>query len=77
MKKENSLKDFVRGNFLNDSAAEISILVGPEGGYSQEEIRICQQAGIIPVSIGKRILRMETAAIVGTALLLYELGEMG
>jgi 16S rRNA (uracil1498-N3)-methyltransferase len=52
---------------------EISLLVGPEGGFSDEEVQLAVQAGWQPVSLGRRILRMETAAIVATALVIYEL----
>jgi 16S rRNA (uracil1498-N3)-methyltransferase len=55
----------------------IAIFIGPEGGFAQQEVELFQQAGVKPVSLGKRILRMETAAIVAPALILYELGEMG
>ena len=59
-----------------DSSPSLAIIIGPEGGFSSEEVSLASQAGIIPVSLGKRILRMETAAVVATALLLYELGEI-
>jgi 16S rRNA (uracil1498-N3)-methyltransferase len=53
--------------------SDISLLVGPEGGFSDDEVQLAQQAGWQPVSLGQRILRMETAAIVATALVIYEL----
>jgi 16S rRNA (uracil1498-N3)-methyltransferase len=56
-----------------DHSTEISLLVGPEGGFAAEEVLLAQQAGWQPVSLGRRILRMETAAIVATALVIYEL----
>jgi 16S rRNA (uracil1498-N3)-methyltransferase len=56
-----------------DNSPEISLLVGPEGGFSDEEVHLTQQAGWQPVSLGRRILRMETAAIIATALVIYEL----
>jgi 16S rRNA (uracil1498-N3)-methyltransferase len=58
-----------------NNSTEISLLVGPEGGFSGEEVQFAQQAGWQPVSLGPRILRMETAAIVATALVLYELDK--
>ncbi|MHC1740679.1 MAG: 16S rRNA (uracil(1498)-N(3))-methyltransferase [Anaerolineaceae bacterium] len=58
-------------------ADEIGVLIGPEGGFSKEEVALAQAANFIPVTLGKRILRMETAAIVASALVLYERGEMG
>ncbi len=54
----------------------LGLFIGPEGGYSDEEVEMAQQAGIQPVSMGKRILRMETAAVVAAALALFSFGEM-
>ncbi|MFR4564689.1 RsmE family RNA methyltransferase, partial [Anaerotignum sp.] len=50
------------------------IFIGPEGGFAPEEIQLAQEAGILPVTLGKRILRTETAGMTTVALLLYELG---
>jgi 16S rRNA (uracil1498-N3)-methyltransferase len=49
-------------------------LVGPEGGWTEEEMRIAGQRGFHPVSLGAGILRAETAAVVGGAIIRYELG---
>ena len=73
---QNGVKDFTQKIISPNPLKNIAMLVGPEGGYSEAEIQQCLQSGIMPVTIGKRILRMETAAVVGSALLLYELGEM-
>jgi 16S rRNA (uracil1498-N3)-methyltransferase len=50
--------------------AEVRILVGPEGGFSAGEAALAQHHGAIPVTLGRRILRAETAALVATALVL-------
>ncbi len=55
--------------------SSISVFIGPEGGFSEDEIDLACQVGAIPVSLGPRILRMETAAVVMVALILYQLGE--
>jgi 16S rRNA (uracil1498-N3)-methyltransferase len=55
---------------------DFDILVGPEGGFSDDEVETARSRGFIPVSLGDRILRMETAATTITALVLYEQGEM-
>jgi 16S rRNA (uracil1498-N3)-methyltransferase len=52
-------------------------LVGPEGGFSLEEIAQAEAAGFQSVSLGRRVLRTETAAIVALSLLQYELGDLG
>jgi len=53
-----------------------AVFIGPEGGFAQQEVELFEKAGVISVSLGKRVLRMETAAIVAPALILYELGQM-
>ena len=56
--------------------ARLGLFIGPEGGFTVQEIAIARDAGIIPVTLGKRILRAETAAAVATALTLAAAGEM-
>ncbi|NLK37826.1 MAG: 16S rRNA (uracil(1498)-N(3))-methyltransferase [Epulopiscium sp.] len=55
------------------SGESVAVFIGPEGGFSEKEIALAQESGILPVSLGKRILRTETAGMVAVALLLYEL----
>jgi len=50
----------------------VGIFVGPEGGFTPEEIGYARRNGAIPVSLGPRILRTETAGIVASAIVLYE-----
>jgi 16S rRNA (uracil1498-N3)-methyltransferase len=57
--------------------ASIALFIGPEGGFSSEEAQAAERAGIQAVTLGKRILRAETAAVVASALTLFILGEMG
>jgi 16S rRNA (uracil1498-N3)-methyltransferase len=54
----------------------IALLVGPEGGFTQEEMDSARTHGAIAISLGRRILRAETAAVVAASLILYELAEM-
>lgn len=60
-----------------DSKLKVMLIIGPEGGFSEREIEEAIAAGCHSVSLGKRILRTETAALVGLSCILYELGEMG
>lgn len=60
-----------------DHPARLSVFVGPEGGFAPQEAASARQAGLSPVSMGPRILRTETAAIVICALVMYEYGELG
>jgi len=57
--------------------AIVSVLIGPEGGFSAEEAALAREAGCLAVSLGPRILRSETAGIVAAALVMHEFGEMG
>ena len=59
------------------NGSAVGLFVGPEGGYEPEEIAAARRAGVAPITLGRRVLRTETAAVVGVALVLYELGEMG
>ena len=52
---------------------QIAIFIGPEGGFDPEEIRIATEAGIQPITLGKRILRTETAGFTTIAWLMYQL----
>jgi len=56
------------------SGKEIGVFIGPEGGFTEEEIQSAQDAGVLPITLGKRILRTETAGMTTIAILLYELG---
>ena len=59
------------------SAGGFTGMVGPEGGFTPEEVTKAQRAGFIPVSMGERILRAETAALVLVAIVQYEWGDLG
>jgi len=58
------------------SLSNVRMLIGPEGGFSTDEVQLAQAAGYISVRLGPRILRMETAAIAAVAVTMAELGEM-
>jgi 16S rRNA (uracil1498-N3)-methyltransferase len=53
---------------LEKVASEVALLVGPEGGWTAEEVEAARRAGFVPVGLGPRVLRVETAAIVAVAL---------
>jgi 16S rRNA (uracil1498-N3)-methyltransferase len=81
-----SLKGVLRSSFpikseegiANDNRPydEFTGMVGPEGGFSEREVELAQKWGFIPVSLGQRILRAETAAITMVALIQYEWGDL-
>lgn len=55
--------------------ADIGVMIGPEGGFAAEEIGEVSDAGLPRISLGKRILRTETAGLVTLSVLIYELDE--
>ncbi len=55
----------------------IALVVGPEGGLSVEEADRAKECGFIPVSLGKRIVRTETAGLAMLAILQFYWGDMG
>lgn len=69
--RNNSLKSFAK-EFRGES---IGIFIGPEGGFSEEEISFAKERGISSVTLGRRILRTETAGLVASVILLYELED--
>ena len=56
---------------------EIALLIGPEGGIAKEELAAALAQGWQAVSLGKRILRTETAGLAAIATILYEAGDFG
>ncbi|MCZ1265577.1 MULTISPECIES: 16S rRNA (uracil(1498)-N(3))-methyltransferase [Paenibacillus] len=71
-----ALKPFVE-QLAPGASAEVLIVVGPEGGFSERETIEADQAGAVSVGLGKRILRAETAGMAALTCVLYESGEMG
>jgi 16S rRNA (uracil1498-N3)-methyltransferase len=51
--------------------------VGPEGGFEPGELQLAAQAGFVPLSLGPRVLRTETAGLAATAAWLALNGEFG
>ncbi len=69
--------------FLGESEADLrelsgscALVVGSEGGFSEEEFALAKSLGFTGVSLGKRILRAETAAIALLSVVMYALGEL-
>lgn len=71
---QNGLRKILR--HLPAPPRRVALMIGPEGGLSPEEVSQAQKAGWVTCSLGARILRMETAAIVGAALTLHELDDL-
>ena len=72
----------LRSTLLNWKAegcdsSSVDIFVGPEGGFTEEEVQYAGSKGIVAVSLGARVIRAETAGIATAAAVLYEYGELG
>lgn len=63
------------GDVIHGDEKSIALVIGPEGGFSDEEVTAALSAGIKSVTLGKRILRAETAAIAGAAVIMQLCGE--
>jgi 16S rRNA (uracil1498-N3)-methyltransferase len=61
---------------LRQQRGSVALFVGPEGGYSAQEVTLAHECGIIPATLGPRILRAETAGLVAVAIILYSFGDM-
>lgn len=53
--------------------ASIGIFIGPEGGFDEEEIKAAMEQNIIPITLGKRILRTETAGLAALSIIMFEI----
>jgi 16S rRNA (uracil1498-N3)-methyltransferase len=69
-----SLKDLLRSH---SPAPRVLAMVGPEGGFTEREVKEAGEVGFVSVSLGCRILRAETAAISLVTIIQYEWGDLG
>ena len=53
----------------------VGIFIGPEGGFEQEEVKLAMEAGAYPITLGRRILRTETAGMTMLSVLMYHLEQ--
>ncbi len=72
--KEQGLRETIKNIEKPES---VSIIIGPEGGLTSEEAAKAERAGYIPVTLGSRILRTETAGLAVVAILQYVWGDLG
>jgi 16S rRNA (uracil1498-N3)-methyltransferase len=66
----------LRGILKQHHPQKVYVMVGPEGGLTAEEVAFAKKKGFVPVKLGQRILRTETAAIALMGILQYELGDL-
>lgn len=67
--KDISIKDILK----NFNGKTLAIIIGPEGGFSSKEVAALEALGIEGVTLGKTVLRTETAGMVAVAMCMYEL----
>ncbi len=60
-----------------DKPARIALMIGPEGGLNPDEIASAEAAGFLPVALGPRVLRTETAPVAAMALCQWLWGDIG
>jgi 16S rRNA (uracil1498-N3)-methyltransferase len=73
-KSQNKLRNQIK--IVSQGIDGITLLIGPEGGFSEEEVRLAIDEGFIPVGLGPRILRTETAGIVALSILQFLFGDI-
>ena len=69
-----SLKEVLRAEDMHSK--KFLVLIGPEGGFTPEEIAFCKEHNFISISLGKRILRTETASLSAISIIMYEKGDL-
>ena len=62
-------------NLPNKYSGDINIFIGPEGGFSQDEVLLLKKQNCINIQLGSRILRTETAPLAIIAILQYKYGD--
>ena len=62
-------------NLPNKYSGDINIFIGPEGGFSQDEVLLLKKQNCINIQLGPRILRTETAPLAIIAILQYKYGD--
>lgn len=74
---ENHGIKYVMNNVDTNHIKSVAIIIGPEGGFEEEEIELLRERGGHIITLGPRILRTETAGFTAVSLISYELGDLG
>lgn len=61
---------------LPENETEVSVFIGPEGGFAPEEVEFAKENGVVTATLGPRILRTETAPLAALSILMYITGNM-
>jgi 16S rRNA (uracil1498-N3)-methyltransferase len=73
--REATLREALQGG--GRGAFSVNLFVGPEGGFTTEEVERARAAGVVPVTMGPRVLRAETASIAAVGAILFATGDLG
>ena len=76
LEQEQSLRGALADIDLEETPG-IALIIGPEGGFSHYEVELAKRYGALTVTLGRRILRTETAGLAAATVIMYELGEFG
>lgn len=60
----------LKGEMFSDKKS-VGLMIGCEGGFSENEIRLCESVGALPIWLGERILRCETAPIAAVSIIMH------
>jgi 16S rRNA (uracil1498-N3)-methyltransferase len=74
---EGAIAEPLRETLPDHRPTDVALLIGPEGGLTDEEVDEARAAGFAAVGLGPRILRAETAAVAATAIIQHTLGDLG
>ena len=69
------LRAALRGQKAKDISS-VNLFIGPEGGFSPAEVEFARACGVLPITLGRRVLRAETAGLVAATAILYECGDL-
>ncbi len=73
---DTTLREILINWSCDRNSNNINVFIGPEGGFTSDEIEHARDNGIIPVTLGPRILRSETAGLITSGIILYQLGDL-
>ena len=72
---EEGMKETTRVIENIEPGQSVGIFIGPEGGFEEEEVKKAVEAGAEPITLGRRILRTETAGMTVLSILMYLMEE--
>ncbi len=73
-KSQDKLRNQIK--MVSQGIDDVTLLIGPEGGFSENEVKLAIEEGFIPIGLGPRILRTETAGIVALSILQFLFGDI-